>query len=239
MRLGKRKILYLTVKLVILSLLTVYAYLYIKERPGGLADQMMSKAVGIQDNVWSIPIGSTPEDAVKRFRGTSVNVRVLHQEPVDGGMILFIERTNSGASSNLQLEYVRKTLFGWKWVWGGGYGTSVIDPSEYALHYMNMPELEGVETPFPMVFGTIEHAGVSRVTAENQLHSDDAKGETEAKIVKIDIEKLIWLAMLPVSENETYTIKVYDEAGKQVGAKQVEMTNDSGSLTLGKRVPSM
>lgn len=238
---GKRsifKIIIVTVAFLALSLIMVYTYMYIKERPGGLADQTVSKTMGL-DETMSIPIGSTPEDAVEQFRSSSHHVRVVHQEPVGGGAILFTERTNSGAPSNLQLEYVRKSLFGWKWVWGGGYGTSEIDPSEYALHYMNLPRLEGLETPFPMVFGTIEHSGVVRVIAESQPHGEDAGFSTEARVVQAGIDKLIWFAMLPVSDHAAYTIKVYDEAGKQVGEKQVEMTNDSGSLTLGKRISSM
>jgi hypothetical protein len=238
---GKRKgnilkIIVATIALLALSVISVYTYMYIKEKPGGLADQSMSKAMGL-DETMSIPIGNTPEDAVEQFRTSSHNVHVVHQEPVDEGMILFTQRTNSEASSNLQLEYVRKNSFGWKWVWGGGYGIGDIDPSEYALYYMNLPKLDGIDTPFPMVFGTIEHPGIQRVTAETELNG--SMSITEAKLIKTDMEEYVWFVMLPSTEGTPYTIKVYDEEGKQVGSKQNEMVNDSGSLKLGKRSASM
>ncbi|WP_308721851.1 hypothetical protein [Paenibacillus polysaccharolyticus] len=225
-----------TIALLVLSVISVNTYMYLKEKPGGLADQTLSKAMGL-DETMSIPIGSTPEDAVQQLRASTPNVRVVHQEPVDDGMIVFTQRTNSEASSNMQLEYVRKNSFGWKWVWGGGYGIGDIDPSEYALYYMNLPKLEGIETPFPMVFGTIEHPGIQRVTVETEQNG--SMSITEAKLIRTDMEEYIWFVMLPSSEGTPYTIKIYDEEGKQVGSKQNEMVNDSGSLTLGKRSASM
>ncbi|MNW68429.1 hypothetical protein D3C74_471980 [compost metagenome] len=62
---------------------------------------------------------------------------------------------------------------------------------------------------------------------------------TEAKLIRTDMEEYVWFVMLPSSEGTTYTIKVYDEEGKEVGSKQNEMVNDSGSLTLGKSSASM
>lgn len=230
------KIIVVTIALLALSVISVYTYMYIKERPGGLADQTLSKAMGL-DETMSIPIGSTPEDAVEQFRTSSHNVHVVHQEPVDDGMIVFTQRTNSEAASNLQLEYVRKNSFGWKWVWGGGYGIGEVDPSEYALYYMNLPKLEGIDAPFPIVFGTIEHPGIQRVTAETEQNG--SMSITEAKLIRTDMEEYVWFVMLPSPEGTTYTIKVYDEEGKEVGSKQNEMVNDSGSLTLGKRSASM
>ncbi|WP_342555945.1 hypothetical protein [Paenibacillus sp. FSL R7-0652] len=231
------KIMTMSVIFLTLAVLTFFAYIYVKESPGGLADRMMSKALGMQDSILRIPNASTPEEALEQFRGPSEATQIVHQEPVDGGMILFAQRTNSETSSNLQLEYVRKNWFGWKWVWGGGYGTDEIDPSEFALYYMNMPKLEEIKTPFPMVFGTIEHPAIQRVIAETEQNG--SINAAEAKLIKVDIEEYIWFAMLPVSEDAPYTIKVYDEEGKQVGRKRVEMASDTGSLTLGKRPASM
>jgi hypothetical protein len=102
---------------------------------------------------------------------------------------------------------------------------------------MNLPKLDGIDTPFPMVFGTIEHPGIQRVTAETELNG--SMSITEAKLIKTDMEEYVWFVMLPSTEGTPYTIKVYDEEGKQVGSKQNEMVNDSGSLKLGKRSASM
>ena len=147
------KIMIRSITFLTLAVLTFFAYIYVKESPGGLADRMMSKALGMQDSILRIPNASTPEEAVEQFRGPSEATQIVHQEPVDGGMILFTHRTNTETSSNLQRH-------------------------------------------------------------------------------------VCWVN-LPVSENAPYTIKVYDEEGKQVGRKRVEMASDTGSLTLGKRPASM
>lgn len=151
MRVKHKRIIGITPLLMLLSTILLCAIIYMMERPGGLSDRRMSRALG-QKVTLHIPLGKTPDKAVERFRGPS-SMEVIHREPVKGGILLFMRRYNQSDSSNLQVEYVRKTWMGWKWVWGGGFGISESLQSKSSLNYMSMPKLDHISTPFPMVFG--------------------------------------------------------------------------------------
>lgn len=151
MQLKLKRIIGMTALLTLLSAVLFYAFIYVMERPGGLTDRRMSRALG-QDNILHIPLGKTADNAVEQFRGPS-SMHVIHREPVSGGTLLFMKRPYQAGSHNLQVEYVRKTRIGWKWAWGGGYGIGESSQSITALNYMGMPELDHLSTPFPWCSG--------------------------------------------------------------------------------------
>src|SRR4051812_18719155 len=93
---------------------------YINDKPGGFADRRISNAMGVEGTI-RIPLGDTAEDAVQQFRHYT-DRGLVHKETVNGGEILFYKQNNQDKGSDLQVEFVRKAWFGWKWVWGGGYG---------------------------------------------------------------------------------------------------------------------
>lgn len=150
MQVKHKRIIGITALLMLLSTVLFYAIIYMMERPGGLSDRRMSRALG-QKVTLHIPLGKTPDKAVERFRGPS-SMEVIHREPVKGGNLLFMRRYNQTDSSNLQVEYVRKTWIGWKWVWGGGYGFSESLQSKSSFNYMSMPKLDH-QPPFPWFLG--------------------------------------------------------------------------------------
>ncbi|MEK4274096.1 hypothetical protein [Paenibacillus sp. FSL R7-0026] len=135
------------------------------ERAGGLADQRISKVWGLNEPI-RIPIANSPQGAVQEFRGEFYTSQFIHQEAVDGGMILFTQKKDRENNSNLQMEYTCKNIFGWKWVWGAGYSINESVESKSALHYMSIPKLEKVSAPFPMLFGDIIDSTIKRVTVE-------------------------------------------------------------------------
>ncbi|MFC9708677.1 hypothetical protein ACFTRD_10985 [Paenibacillus sp. NPDC056933] len=118
-RMRSKRIFRITAIVILLLLTLSIAFVYVNDRAGGLSDQRMSKAMGMSDTL-HIPVGKSPEKAIQKFRTNGESSQIIHQEPVDGGMILFTHRTSQENNSNLQVEYARKILFGWKWVWGGG-----------------------------------------------------------------------------------------------------------------------
>jgi len=134
----QKRLLWITSSVIVASAITLYILAFFNDTPGGLSDWRMSHAMGLNDTI-RIPLGKTPEDAIQQFRDFS-SMQVIHREPVDGGMLLFIKRFYEKDGNDLQVEYVRKTWFGWKWSWGGGYG---IGGRNYptALNYMSMPEV--------------------------------------------------------------------------------------------------
>lgn len=86
-----RRILLITAIVILLSPLSILAYMYMNERAGGLADQRISKVWGLNEPI-RIPIANSPQGAVQEFRGEFYTSQFIHQEAVDGGMILFTQK---------------------------------------------------------------------------------------------------------------------------------------------------
>ncbi len=227
----KRRILLITTMVILLSLLSVVTYMYMNERAGGLADRRISKVWGLNETI-HIPIGSTPEGAVQEFRGEFYAAQFIHQEAVDGGMILFSQKKDRENNSNLQMEYTRKNIFGWKWVWGGGYSISEGLHTNSALNYMSIPKLEKVSAPFPMLFGHIIDPTIKSVTIETK--ENRAPVTFDAKLVKAGENQQIWYVFLPSTATPPYTIKAYDEKRNLLSNEDIEESDGYGSLLVGE-----
>lgn len=206
---------------------------FLFEMPGGLSDQRLSTTSGLKETI-PIPLGRTPEEAVEKFRRSQMG-RVIHKESVDGGMLLFYKKENKPETSSLQLEYVRKTWFGWKWGTGGGYGISfgaVQDASQQmAASFMAMPYLKGSLTvPFPILFGELLDDSVQQVT----VAVENGDVEQQATVIREGLETPIWFAALPRTAAVPYRIELYDREGTMTGSKTVSNPTDYGHVTLRK-----
>ncbi|MCA0757174.1 DUF4871 domain-containing protein [Paenibacillus sp. N4] len=179
-----------------------------------------------------IPLGRTPEEAVEKFRGGQMG-RVIHRESVDGGMLLFYKKENELKTSGLQLEFVRKSWFGWKWGMGGGYSISfsyVQDASQkMAASFMAMPYSKGsLSVPFPIFFGELLDDSVQQVAVA--VENDDV--EQQATVIREGLETPIWFAALPRTAAVPYRIELYDGDGTMTGSKTVNDPTDSDLVTL-------
>ncbi|AZN38308.1 hypothetical protein [Paenibacillus albus] len=209
-----------------LALFLVLAYVY--EIPGGIADWRYSRAAGITGTV-KIPIGKTPEDAVMKFRDNA-SIRVIHREAIDGGVLLFIKRDNvKGDGTDLQIEFVRKTWLGWKWVMGGGYGIGHDSSKQEAFTYMSMPKFEGIHGPFPIVFGQLSN---SSITAIHVTAGGPDAGSYPARIVEFEEGQKLWFATLPSSAAPSYGIEALNDEGAIVASKTFDDPRDSNSVPL-------
>lgn len=221
----KKRVLWMITGLIVAVPLLLYAYAFINDTPGGLADRRMSRAIGLNGTM-HIPLGKTPEDAVQGVRNFS-SFQVVHQEPVNGGALLFIKRFYQHDGNDLQVEYVRKTWLGWKWVWGGGYGIGEGLQVKSALNYMSMPKVDNIRTPFPIVFGDVLDPSIKSVTIKIQ-----GKGEYKAKLTGVPSEDMIWYAFLPSSESTPFDIEGFNEEGDLIAHKTITDPNDSGTVDL-------
>ncbi|MDQ0194386.1 hypothetical protein [Paenibacillus wynnii] len=211
--------------LILASVLLFYAIVYMYDRPGGLLDQRMSQAMG-QNNTIHIPLGKTPEEAIQRFRRSPM-INVIHREPVEGGVLLFMKR-NKQEVSNLQLEYVRKTWLGWKWGWGGEFSIGSSLQSKSALNYMSMPAIKGISTAFPLVFGDVLNASIKSVTVDIK-----GTGNYNAKLTKGTTGETIWFVFLPSTAASTpFNIEGYNEQGDLIAVKTISDSRDSGWIDL-------
>nr|WP_154893256.1 hypothetical protein [Paenibacillus xylanexedens] len=213
---------------IILLISALLTYVYLNDRPGGFSDQRMSKLLGVDETI-HIPIGKTPESAIQKFRTEQLSSQIIHEEPVEGGMIVFTQRASS-ESSNLQIEYVRKRIFGWKWGWGGGYGISKSSSNLPEMDYMSMPRLEHIESPFPIIFGNVLNPAIKRITVETK--GDGTQISTEAKLVEVGAERNIWFVLLPSTASTPLNIKALNEEGILIASKEIQDPNDIGALLI-------
>lgn len=213
------------VAVVWLALIAALAYAY--ETPGGIADWRYSRAAGLSGTV-HIPIGSTPEDAVMKFRDIT-SMKVVHKEAIDGGVLLFIKRFYEKDGTDLQIEYVRKTWLGWKWVMGGGYGISSSAMTREAFQYMSMPKFEGIHGPFPIVFGELSNSSITNVNVT--IGGPDA-GIYPARIIEFDEGQRLWFSVLPRTAAPAYGIEALNEEGAIVASKSFDDPRDMGSVAM-------
>ncbi|MET3942279.1 hypothetical protein ABIC22_005091 [Paenibacillus sp. PvP094] len=228
MKLQIKRLIGICLAVVILLISALLTYVYLNDRPGGFSDQRMSKLLGVDETI-HIPIGKTPESAIQKFRTEQLSSQIIHEEPVEGGMILFTQRASS-ESSNLQMEYARKRILGWKWGWGGGYGISKSSSNPSAMDYMSMPRLEHIESPFPIIFGNVLNPAIKRITVETKENGTQIS--TEAKLVEVGAERNIWFVLLPSTASTPFNIKALNEEGILIASKEIEDPNDIGSLMI-------
>jgi hypothetical protein len=202
-----------------------FAYAVAKDLPGGLEDRRMSHVIG---GTIRIPLGKTPEEAVQKVRQFPV-MQVIHKESVDGGVLLFIKRFYQKEGSDLQIEYVRKTWLGWKWVWGGGYGIGGSTTVKAMLNYMVMPKIEGINTPFPMVVGEVLDPSIKSV---NIVVNGQRPGVYAAKSAGSEVGHTIWFSFLPLSVSPPFEIEALNARGDIVVRKTINDTRSYGPISL-------
>jgi hypothetical protein len=226
----QKRIVWITTGLIFTSAVLLYALAFVNDTPGGLSDWRMSHAMGLNSTI-HIPLGKTSEDAIQQFRRFP-SMQVIHREPVEGGILLFIKRFYQQDGSDLQVEYARKTWLGWKWAWGGGYGIGGSKPplqAKPALNYMSMPKLENISTPFPMVFGDVMDPSIKNVTVEIK---GKGTGKYNAKLTGAKTGNMIWFVFLPSSDSTPFDIEGFNEEGDLIAYKTINDPRDSGSIDL-------
>jgi hypothetical protein len=223
----QKRIARITIGFLFASAVLLYALVYVNDTPGGISDWRMSRAMGLNGTI-HIPLGKTPEDAIQQFRRFP-SMQVIHREPVEGGILLFIKRFSQQDGSDLQVEYARKTWLGWKWAWGGGYGIGGSPQAKSALNYMSIPKVDNISTPFPIVFGDVLDPTISNVTIEIKGNGTD---KFNAKLTGENTENRIWFAILPSTVSTPFDIEGFNEDGDLIAYKTINDSRDSGSINV-------
>ncbi len=100
---------------------------------------------------------ATVEEAIKQS-GRHADI-MLYQEKVKNGVLVFFKSDVGNNEYALNAGFVKKSLFGWKWVWGGSTGEN----EQY------FPSVKG--TPFPLLFGEIIDNAIKQVIISDKEHS--------------------------------------------------------------------
>jgi hypothetical protein len=112
---------------------------------------------------------------------------------------------------------MQKTIWGWKWIHGGGMGGSYSNNGNYLLgEYIPSPDaVLHTKTPFPILYGTIVEKGTNvLVTGQNGF-------KVEATVFPSEGQKG-WFAFLPEAAGTSLTIKGIDSDGNVVDEKSLD-----------------
>lgn len=177
-------------------------------------------------------------DAVRKARGEHYIHQVLHQEPIDGGIVIFyLHRTNE-RDSVLAADYIKHTLFGWKWVYGGMHSVGMMDEfntdaallTTFTEQYF--PGTEGSEfgkSPFPMLFGQIKNSQVQNIIIEDKLNGK----KHQAEVVSVNRNNKLWFSFVE-KESKNFEIYANDSHGDLVVKKQATTNlSDQSSVSSG------
>lgn len=142
---------------------------------------------------------------------------VLHQEDVKNGVIVFY-KTDVGEGYDYCADFVKKTLLGWKWVWGGGYGGS---------HELYFQDVDG--TPFPMLYGDITDPETTTVTIKETTHNKSV----DAQIVGPSDDR-IWFVLLAPTDEPEFEIVSLTEEGAVLSRRSYSFTTSMFASSVTK-----
>jgi hypothetical protein len=211
---------------VLVSLIILFTLAYVNEMPGGYADWRMSQDIGLRGTN-KIPLGRTPEEAIQKLRHYA-SMQIIHEEPVNGGTLVFIKHYYQKDGNDLEIDYIRKTWLGWKWTWGGMFGNGGnMGITKSMLSYMVMPKITGINTPFPIVYGDVLDPSINNVIV---VENGSTPVKHTGKIVRSKTGHTIWFAYLPTSSTVPYEIQALNTNGDIVASKTINETNGSGQV---------
>jgi hypothetical protein len=218
--------------MLVVVLLLAYSTIYVIEKPGGIADWRMSKAMG-QTGTLRIPLERTSEEAIRQFRRSSnLQYKIILREPVPGGVLQFSKRLQlqDRGGTDLQVEMARKAWLGWKWASGGGYvigGDKMDASSDSALSYMRMPIRLEKPKGTSLLFGEIGDTSIRHIVVK----SDKAEArEYEAKIVKTDEGYIVWYLVVPVSVGVPFDMQAYTDQNELRAKQTITTERENGSI---------
>lgn len=213
-------------------LILAYSTIYVIEKPGGIADWRLSKAMGLTGPL-RVPLGKTSEEAIRQFRGSSNLVyKIILREPVHGGVLQFSKRLQlqDHGGTDLQVEMARKAWLGWKWASGGGYvigGTRMDASSDAALSYMMIPIDLGKPKGDFLLFGEIGDTSITHIVVRTD---ETGAREYDAKIVKTDEGYVVWYIVLPASVSVPFDMQAYTDQNELRARQTITDERENGVI---------
>ncbi|CAH1206198.1 hypothetical protein PAECIP111891_02823 [Paenibacillus allorhizoplanae] len=212
-------------------LILAYSTIYVIEKPGGIADWRLSKAMGLTETL-RIPLERTSEEAIRQFRGSSIEetYKIIYQKPVHEGVLQFSKQRLFQGGTDLKVDMARKSWLGWKWASGGGYaigGTKMDASSDSALSYMMMPiRLEKPRGTF-LLFGEIGDTSITHIVVKGD---ETGAREYEAEIVKTDEGYVVWYIVLPASVSVPFELQAYTDQNDLRATLMITNERENGSI---------
>lgn len=158
----------------------------------------------------------TVQEAVQ-LSGRTV-LKVIYEDKLkDGEVIYFIKNNLDYDKAQLGIGFVKKTLWGWKWVYGGEHGSINAYCKKDGFSAVFLPAVEG--TPFPLYHGAIIDPRIDKIKV-TELQRNISN---EAKIVGSG-ELRIWYTYIGNLKGSKFNIKAYSKDGKELSSFNDDMS---------------
>ncbi|WP_407310376.1 hypothetical protein [Desulfosporosinus sp. SB140] len=156
--------------------------------------------------------GKTIEEAIEKS-GRQV-VKIIHEEKVTGGEVVFFYKSiNGGNNSTVASGYVKKTLWGWEWAYGGEHSHSEPGLPITAQYFPSTKD-----TPFPLAFGEISDSQIVRVNVQTDKRTIDK----ETRIVNNGTTR-IWFVFLNPSDGPLTKVIGQSQSGQILASEDISL----------------
>jgi len=157
----------------------------------------------------------TAQDAVQ-VSGRTI-LKVIYEDKVKGGEVIYFINSLDYDKARLAIGFVRKDLWGWKWIYGGDHGSINSYCKEKGFSALFLPAVEG--TPFPIYHGAIIDPKIDKIKV-TELQSNISN---EAKIVGSGYLR-IWFTYIGNLKGSKFNIKAYSKDGKELSVINDDMS---------------
>ncbi len=152
--------------------------------------------------------GKTIEEAIEK--SSRQVVKIIHEEKVKGGEVVFFYKSiNGGKDFTVASGYIKKTLWGWEWVYGGEHSHSEPGQPMTAQYF---PTTQN--TPFPLAFGEISDPQIVRVSVQTAKRII----EKEGRIVQNNNMR-IWFVFLNSLDCTKIEVTGLSQSGQTIASK--------------------
>lgn len=166
-------------------------------------------------------------DAIDKARGDNHVNYIIHQHPVNNGVVVFFLREFDDGQIHVASEFVKKTWKGWKWGYGGSFGSSNIrldltveEAMEETFYSSYFRSTMGTEftSPFPMIYGVILNPDIARVVVK-----DYKTGlERQTKVVEVNRHFKLFYELIDDAQGNKFDIIAYDHVGEIIRRETID-----------------
>jgi hypothetical protein len=168
----------------------------------------------------------TAVEAIEKSRGFHMDDIVLQKDIEDGQVVFYLRKINDGQQV-VSAEYVKKTLLGWKWVYGGGHSLPnyqgsnpdmIKEESWSAQYFPSTRSTEFGKSPFPMLFGVVKDSDINSIAVRDLKNLKEQKAE----IVQTNGSLRFWYVFVTEQQGGKFAISAMSKDGTAVSAKTID-----------------
>lgn len=161
-------------------------------------------------------MGNTPQEAALKTRRTVL--KTINEEKVQGGEILyFIKNSLDYKKADLAVGYIKKTIWGWKWEYGGEHGSISSTTKINGFSTQFFPAVKG--TPFPLYFGAITNPRIDKIKVVEMQRNTTSDAEISGSG-----NLRVWHIFMRNLKGSKFSIKAYSKEGKELSSANEDVS---------------